>query len=639
MLRGKKVRGDGTANKKAEGVSNKGRNKGRTNDSPPLEIKKRGSVDSIFYNTKLAKSLAPKFDAQLKRAGIPEDARAYASRFLFFMVISVVVMFVLLTVGLLIAFKFYLLAPIKEPKYLVLSMIMVIFGAVIPLVSYLGIQSTISQKIESLRIGLDSETPVFSAVFLVYLRSGLSPGYLFEQIAEGKAFNYVRKFASYVTKRVKYLGEGIEDALYNASEITPSALLSELAKTYVTAVRTGAPVTSTIQAKVRDLMRQFQQNAARAADSLSGVAEGYVIWLSSGYIFVFLTAILSAIFPSIALPINILAILLIFVIPLVNFVFIYIVEQIQLKFPESAMRAYKTFYMTFPIGVMVSIVLFAVTGQLFPLLGLYATVSNIPVSAIDLAIGLIIAALPPYIVAKAEFREGTGYDDYIVRFLRAVGEGLRAGLSPEAVLSRLKDAPEMGKLRKILSYIHVSVRFGVPLKDSFKRGADRIRDFTSKVALLSLADMLEVGSITPETIETIAQQIEVQVNTSKEYKSKVRILIATPYVALALSLLTSVLLGSSILSLFRYESGAALSYGPLQQAQVLLPRIVYLVGISSIVNAFFAGLFVGKIQSGKIASGFLHAIILTLITVILVILTPDFSALMHFGPSSTAYQL
>ncbi|MCY0882284.1 MAG: flagellar assembly protein, partial [Acidianus infernus] len=145
-----------------------------------------------------------------------------------------------------------------------------------------------------------------------------------------------------------------------------------------------------------------------------------------------------------------------------------------------------------------------------------------------------------------------------------------------------------------------------------------IMDFTSKISLVSLADMMEIGSMTPETIESIARQIESQIKIKRDYESKVKILLVTPYMGVILSLIASVLLGSAILSLLL---GQKISYavGPLIEASVLLPRAIYITEISSIFNSFMAGLLVGKLGSGKIATGLIHSAILVIITAVMLL--------------------
>ncbi len=569
-----------------------------------------------FYNLGLVKRMAKSYQEKLMLAGSTEDPVLFAARTFFFTLVGLAIGLVLMIFGGLILFKFYL--PLREPKFLAVSLMMIMFGLVIPVVTYFISYLNVSQAIDSRKNGLNAETFAFSAVFIIFLRSGLSTRVLFERIPKVGAFQYISQLMLYGYKRMKYLGESVEDAFRETTKVSPSKLFNDFISTYITAVRTGAPVIETMEAKVRALLREFELLGDKAAENLSGVGEGYVIWLASGYIMIFLVLILEAVFPQLGggLTLGLMGAVAVVLIPMVNLVFVFMADSIQLKFPERKLSSYKVFYVTFPIGMIVTFVILALQHQLFNLFTLSGTVQDIVPTSIAILIGLLIASVPPAIVTNKELREGTGYDQYVVNLLRAISEGLRAGLSPEAVIRNLKDSKEMGKLRDVLRAIVAYVNLGYPLKDAIRKGADRINDFTSKIALLSLADMLDIGSLTPETVEVLAQQIDSQILVRSKYLSKVKILMATPYVGVVIALIASIFLGIAVVKLILVQS---FSYGPLVLASELLPKAVYISAVSSIYNAYFAGFLVGKLGSGKMATGFLHSIILAVVTTVMLI--------------------
>lgn len=572
----------------------------------------------------IVKSMAKSYEQKLLMAGSSEDPQLFAARIFFFLLLSSILSVILIGFGLFILVKFYL--GLGLTSFLALSFMMIIFGIVIPPVTYLASIASLSQKIETRRIGMDAELSAFTSVFIIFLRSGLSPRLMFEKLSTSSAFKYINGITLYVSKRIRYLGESVEDAMLHATQISPSKLLKEFFLAYVTAVRTGAPVISTIEAKAKDILDQLQLRATLAADRLSGLAEAYVIWLASGYIMFFLVMILQAIFPTgdtSLLPV--LGALAVTVIPLVNLIFIYGVEQIQLRFPEKKLN-YNIFYIFLTIGIIVMFVLLALENQIFYFLTLSGGTDNITPTIFAITVGLLIATVPPAVILTKELREGTGYDPYVVGFMRAVAEGLRAGLPPETIIKNIKDSKEMGKFGKVLNEIYAYITLGYPLKDAFKKGAERIRDFTSKISLISLADMMEIGSMTPETVESIARQIEAQIKIKRDYENKVKILLVTPYIGVILALIASVLLGSAILSLLLGQK-ISFAVGPLIQASVLLPKAIYITVVSSMFNSFMAGLLVGKLGSGKVATGLIHSAILVVITAIMVVILLN----VHFG--------
>ncbi|ARM75134.1 type II secretion system F family protein [Acidianus manzaensis] len=597
--------------------------KKQSNESQNLPKQKISTLPSMpiyakFVRLGIVKSMAKSLQNNLLQAGISEDPLLYASKIFFYLLLSSALTVVLIVFGLLIFVKFYLLYRLS--KYLILSFMMWVFGIIIPPVVYLASTANISQIKENKRIGIDSEMAAFTSIFLIFLRSGLSPRIMFEKISKASAFQYINNVALYVNKRMKFLGEGVEDAMSHAASISPSKILKDYFLTYITAVRTGAPVLQTMEAKAKDLSKYLELMASLASDKLSGVAEGYVIWLSSGYIMIFLAMVLEAIFPlgSGASTLGMFGVLGVVVVPLVNLVFIYVIEQTQLRFPEKKLN-YNIFYISFGVGLLAMFVLLFLTHQLLNFFTLSGGTSDITPTVLSITIGLLIATVPPYIILGKQLKEGTGYDPYVVSFLRAISEGIRAGLPPEKVIENIKDSKEMGKLGTVLNEIHSYITLGYPLKDAFRKGAERIRDFTSRISIIALADMMEIGSMTPDTVESIAEQIDTQIRIKRDYDSKIKILLATPYVGVVLALVASTILGSAILGLI-VSQHSSLAYGPLVTASVILPKAIYITAISSLFNSFLAGLLVGKLGTGRIANGFLHSAILVVITAIMLII-------------------
>ena len=600
--------------------------------------------DLLFYNSSVIDGLAKSLEKKLKQAGLSDDPRIYASRIFSFLLIGIIVGVSLLLFGVLGVREYEIT---RLTKFMILGLTMTIFGLIIPIITYLVSISSMSQKIESRRLRIEAETPAFAALFLVFLRSGLSTRLLFENLAKTTAFTEINNISKYIIKRINYLGESVERAINESIKIVPSKLYDELMTTYITALRTGAPVFETMQTKIKDITKEIELMASKAADNLSGVGEGYVTWLSSGFISFFLILILQAVFPQLnVIPPAMLGAFAVIGIPLVNLMFVWVADQAQYKFPERPLKSNKLFLELFPVGIVLGIILMIIIEPIiakithhipippeYMVIGLFTLSGNlnyIPATVIGLTIGLIVTVIPPYILTKRELSAGTGYDVYVARFLRAVGEGTRAGLSPEAVLENLKDTKELGKLQEVLKTVVAYIKLGYPIKDAFRKASDVILDFPTKIAFSSLADMIEVGSLTPESIEILADQIDTQIRIKREYYTKIKVLLAMPYVGSVLALIATTILSTAIISLLS-SSSLVSSYGPLAVAQVLVPKAVYISSISAVFNAFTSGLLVGKLASGRIANGYLHAALLLVITAVLVLVA--LSVKFSFGGS------
>ncbi len=612
-------------------------------DLPP-EVKKRyelyfkepSSFETalVSSNFPLVKYFRDYLDKRLKWANDPRNPAMVASSLAVTLIYSLIVAIALIAFGVFAVLRYH---ATMNPAYLAAGITTFILGPVILATSYLLFVLNISNEIEKRRVGFDAESLAFSAVFFIYLRTGMSPRIMFENLSRTRAFQTISQFAKYITNRMKYLGESVESAIEKGLQTVPSKIFEDLMYSYVTAVKTGAPVVETIRSKMQDLVERLRVDANASVDRLSGVGETYVVWLASGFITIFLVIILASVFPAIAtMPMGFIYVLALIVLPIVNVVFVYLADAVQLKFPERPLKANKLgVYM--PLIAIVLIFLFLliegiILNRMNPyqypspsyLLYAFLTMNGnetlvIP-TTLAITVAFLITSIPVYVMVRRELIEGTGYDVYIVRMLSSIAEGIRAGLPPEVVIKTLKDSKGLGKLQQVIGIIYAYILLGVPLKDAFRRASEKIIDFPSKVAMNALADMTEIGNLNPETIQALAQQLDIQIRIRREYYSKIKVLIAMPYVGVLLALVATSLMAIAIQSLILSSHGATY-YGPLAEATVLIPKAVYLISVASMFSAYTAGFLVGKLQTGKTAAGFLHAAILTVISFVMLLIT------------------
>ena len=606
--------------------------------------KSRRSVSGIvriFYNLSAVDSSARKLQKKLKLAGMPDNPKVLVAKSFTGLFFSSIFSIILAVLGVIFLLKFKYTG---EHTFIFLSFITFILSAFLPVITYLFSTIGISHRIAVRKYGIDAETPAFSALMLVFLRSGLSIRLLFENVSNSSTFIYVRDVGLYVLKRMKYFGESVEKALTETTQTVPSEAFNKLITAYTTAIETGVPIYESMRAKVVDVMKEIELKATNTANTLSTLGSGYIIWLSSGFIMFLLLLVLRAVFPLLSgLSIGLLGVIAVVFIPLVNVIFIWMVDQIQLKFPEKTLRADKLFLYLFPLGFILGLILMAIIeiiisklpGQIpvspeymiIDLFTLNGNTSMIPATLLGFTLGFTIVSIPPYLSAKKELSVGTGYDTYIATFLRAVAEGIRSGIPPEKILENLKDAEGLGKFRNILEKITALADIGYPLKDAFRKASETIIDFPTRIAFSSLADMMEIGSLTPETIDILAEQIETQVRIKREYYSKIKVMKYILYAGTILVLVATVLLSSIIFSLIHGQSSAF-----LLEAAVLVPRAIYITSVASVFNAVTAGLLIGKMATGRVSNGYSHVVFLLVITTALIII----SLMIRFSFTTTA---
>ncbi|BAA81218.2 hypothetical protein APE_2206.1 [Aeropyrum pernix K1] len=230
---------------------------------------------------------------------------------------------------------------------------------------------------------------------------------------------------------------------------------------------------------------------------------------------------------------------------------------------------------------------------------------------------LIVVSIPPAVSHFNVTRANKGIGLAMSNFLRDIAETRKTGLSPEQSIISLS-ARDYGPLTKVVRRIATSLQLGMSLEDSVRRSVRRIKDWASLSALRFLVDSISVGGGSPEVLDALARYTYGLVSIQDEFRKRTRIYIIMPYLgAIIVAASTLVMLGYTIKTLQVVNPGGETSV-------VAVPENIGVVGlilaIGVMLNSWMMGLMAGKIREGTIGAGFIHSIILIVITLAIVTL-------------------
>lgn len=220
---------------------------------------------------------------------------------------------------------------------------------------------------------------------------------------------------------------------------------------------------------------------------------------------------------------------------------------------------------------------------------------------------LLTLSIPGAIAYSRDVRGLGGVEDSLASFLRDLTEVRKTGLSPEKciVLAAKRD---YGPLNKTIKLIVSQITWGTPLRKTFDEVAKKIRDWFTLVVLNFLIDVIDVGGGGATTMEALARFSRFLVDIEKDLKQKVKPYMIMPYfgaIMIAASTLLTINLTLSTLSISAANPTAAPS--------IDIHQIILLFSSSLLVNSWFMGIVAGKIGDSRIAGGFKHAVILTIL--------------------------
>ncbi len=557
--------------------------------------------------------LYPNLPENIRRSGMHIYPETYASFIGLVTLVSTIVTIVLIVVfvgvlGFLLALPFLVLIPFLT------------FLLMVNLPSLIG----------SGRAGaIEGELPYTAAYLSVMVTSGVSPYDAFERISKSKVV--FPKFSDVSQKfilLVRVLGKDPLSAFSMLAERTPSASTRDLLTGYITTVRAGGDVGDYLTKKARLMFSEILVKMKIIADRLSGLLEAYLalvllttISLSVMY-FVTVSLASSVTF---GLSAEGMYLFLYIFTPFLSFMIIYLADVMQYKEPWIDYRPYIVFMgLTVPLAAF-----FIFFGYILPsLLPPYHPMASNPVvttikflllfpkqftsmepylePVLATSMALIYATLPSVIYAEYLSREYKVVNG-VTRFLRDLVEIRKTGLSPERSIIELSRR-NYGAFTKHLRRMAMQLSLGIPLSRIIDTLLKRIIVWRAKALLYMLTDAIEVGGGTIEVLENLAWFAE-NVDAIEDAKRKnLRTLLVVPYMG-------SILATASVIMLAIYMGSLVVGVGAYAQAAAtILPAIV--------LNSYIMGLVAGKISSGSVAAGFKHALILTVVAVIVILASP-----------------
>lgn len=443
---------------------------------------------------------------------------------------------------------------------------------------------------------IDHELPFIAVYLSTMVRGGVSPLVALERLAKMKWFPAMRKEISRVLRDVNIFGLDPLTAIDKNASNHPNRSYRDFMEGYVSTVRTGGDVLHYLESKTEAIFENRVNSIKLLAERVSMVTEIFIIIavvLSlSFYIFFSISALLPVGPIGDVVQFTIFAFVLL---PSFSLVTIYIVHTLQPKTMIKMNLPYKIFALSAPIALgayyaVVTITNYSLSGQLMAQ-----------------ALGLLTVSIPAAIGYSRESRGLGGMEDSLASFLRDLTEVRKTGLSPEKciVLAAKRD---YGPLSKTLKLIVSQITWGTPLRKVFDEISRKIKDWFTLVVLNFLIDVIDVGGGGVTTMEALARFSRYLVDIEKDLKQKVKPYVIMPYfgaIMIAASTLLTINLTLSTLSI-----GAV---SPTQHVAINVNEIILLFSSSLLINSWFMGLVAGKIGDTRLAGGFKHAVILTIL--------------------------
>ncbi|MEM3615808.1 MAG: type II secretion system F family protein [Candidatus Methanomethylicia archaeon] len=567
--------------------------------------------------------LYPNIYSDIKTSGIGIHPEVYASIGGFTYILSIII-----SIAILIYSIFKL--PLTYIFFMVLFTILFPVGVIVVL--GLILPKTLSLNNAA---GFDQEAPYVFAYLSVMVTGGLSPYTSFERLeAAGLLFRKFSRVAKRFKIMVRAMGWDPISAFEDIVGRVRSLTISDVILGYVATIGAGGDVIDYLVKRSRDIFSGLINKIKSAGERMSTLLESYlgisfVILMTINVMYMISLSIARIYIPGV--DIYTLFFFTYIFMPFFSLIILYLSDVLQYREPGVIWDPYIIFLLTtIPLFIILIYILvipffYPVTIPIISYLAVRSSsiitsilnlfgVDVVYASSLSMSIALAISLIPSSLYEVFIFRKYSVITSGVVRFLRDIVEVRKTGLSPESCIITLADR-DYGVFSRYLREAASKLALGLPLVKVYEDLSKRIRVWRAKVFLYMLIDAVEVGGGTPETLENIAYFAEMSEAVERERAASVRILLIIPY-------LSAIILITSVIFIAIFMSTIA--------AEIVEYRIAVRIIVPSIIlNTLFMGLIAGKVSTGITASGFKHALILSIVSIITILLTPRIASILR----------
>jgi len=599
----------------------------------PLILRLRG--------TKIYEKLVKNLQASLSFTS-PER---YLARTLFISVIMLavaaplgVVLIMLNLNNVLILLKMRLLFT---TQYGIRDLVLMGIGAILIFLPFIVYEMMISlPRITSsdLAFKVDTELPFFVAYVSAITNSGLSVFRAVERIAEAKILEVMGRVARWAYIRFRVFGEDPLTALSNVSSALESRMLREFISGYITTVRTGGDVVHYINTRLHDIVGNAIERMNRAAEFLGMLMESYIGSAAILLIGLDVLYLAQAVTPfgnryaAFMQAINSNYLFGLFIVPAISIAFIYLGEVSTFRSPYTDYRPYKW------AGVSLGVA--AVLGFLEYDLLFHRDLSNriyihgIPIPldyTIVFGLTLALSFVPTAIYSMKVVGERWEIDREYAEFLRDVTELRKSGFTPEKIFETLRYTRRYGAFDQLLDRMVKQIRYGVPIREVLSSTMPKLHSYYSRVFTFLLTETIDLGGASPQVLDMLANFASSIVSVQENMRSRLKPLRYVPYIGAVILIVTLVVLIFSVVAIVTRIGPGGIASGPSSSPLVNLLATSFSFTIT--IDSFIMGLIAGKLGEGELSLGFRHAVVLTLMVVIVYAMSP-FLANALFGSMS-----
>ena len=448
---------------------------------------------------------------------------------------------------------------------------------------------------------IEREIPYFITLVSLLAASGLGPYTILQKIQEINLLPIIRGEAVKILKRIDMLGVDPLIALSQAKDKPSSRALGEFLGGYVSAIQSGGNIVNYLKSKMTSSFERLENAEKQSVEKLSGIVHA---WLTM-QIVVLAVFILVAAMGSNPLsgsgtttPSDPPYMLLIFS-PIMSIVFMKIVQKMNYSNIQE-IEVKKILRYAIPC-ILIAIILISSN-----------MLSSFHANAYILGVALIAASIWPALKFKKIYITNLDAEAATPQILRDITEARKTGVGPEKCVIHACKRNDFKSFNVTANAIANKLEWGMPMKNIFETLQKEIKNFQVLISFRILIEIISSGGGNVNTLDSLADTSEKIHTIAKSKRDMLQPYVMVGFMLIVVTGFTTLLTIDSFADINEKKNLGQTYAGQAPQSNSLLD----VVSLAVVVQAWLAGIFIGKITKGAYSGGFLFSIFLTVITMV-----------------------
>jgi len=446
---------------------------------------------------------------------------------------------------------------------------------------------------------LEFELPYFMTFITLLAASGFGPYTIFQKLREISLLPASRNESEKILKRIDLLGLDPLTAMIKVKEKSPSKEFAEFLGGYVSSIQGGGDIVSFLKNKMRNTFERYAEIEKQSIEKVKTIVESYmVLQVVVLAVYIIINAMENPASADLVESKMSMGTVFVIVPPLISLIFLIIAKSITTsKLKELDIKKIIVFGMPAIIAALIIIYL-----DIIPSFNVFI-----------LAAALIIACIWPMITFKKRYANIIDAESASPDILRDIAETRKAGIGPEKCVIRACKRKDFGGFNVMANSIASKLERGSSLTDIYNSLKNKMENFQVLISFKILFEIISSGGGNVDTIESLAETAEKIHNVEKEKRSLLQPYVLIGFLLIGLTSFTTLIV---IDSLTNVNIQSETDEKRMQELMEKRDKNVGTFSLSVLIQAWLAGLFLGKITTGSYSGGFQYAAILSIIAMV-----------------------